>query len=256
VAYAATSDKYLVVWKRFVVGGVASDIEGQVLTGAGALDGTNYIFIQGVWGYSYSQPALAYNHLRNEFLLAYKQSHGGQDDVFARRVKMAGGVGLLGNVLSISVNPSENEHTPAVAAFPYTSAGQYLVVYESDGVIFGKMVTGEGIISATFVFSTSGTSNSNPAVDSNGSFYLIVWTESSGAPSFTSSLYGRILNPDGTSPVGAPYVINGLFADDAAVTAGSYGDFLITSDDPVTGPTRNIWGRLWGYRTYLPFVQR
>jgi hypothetical protein len=41
VAYASTSDKYLVVWERQVVANVSRDIETQVLKGTGAHDGSN-----------------------------------------------------------------------------------------------------------------------------------------------------------------------------------------------------------------------
>ena len=59
VAYASASDEYLVVWKSFVQGNIANDIEGQALFSSGVLDGSNFLVAQGTWSESHDQPDLA-----------------------------------------------------------------------------------------------------------------------------------------------------------------------------------------------------
>jgi len=49
------------------------------------------------------------------------------------------------------------------------------------------------------------------------------------------------------------------FAENAAAVGGSLGDFMVAYDDPTPGsvPTnRDVYGRLWGNRVYLPSTSR
>ena len=57
--------------------------------------------------------------------------------------------------------------------------------------------------------------------------------------------------------VGEPVPVGGLSGKYAAVADGPLGDFLVVYDDsPPPASTRDVFGRFWGCRTYLPLVIR
>lgn len=265
VAYAQAVDKYLVVWESFVQGGVASDIEGQVLFGSGALDGSNFLIIQGTWSEDHDQPDLAYNDARVEFLVAWRRqdtSTGGYD-VYGQVVKIVGGVGTQGPILLLTLD-AKDQQDPAVAAIPEPAGvGQYLVVWDHrytaiDGDIHAVLVDGNGVFGPGFIISADVQDQSHPAVVSYESAqeYLVVWThENYVLPYVFDGIVGRQVSLGGA--MGAVTAFGGSFADHAAVASGPLGDFLVAFDDqPVLASDRDIYGQLWGNRLYLPLTLR
>ena len=73
IAYASSAHSFIVVWERHVTSSLASDIEAQILTGGGSFDGNNFFIKQGAINNSHSQPDVAYNRSRNEYLVAWTQ---------------------------------------------------------------------------------------------------------------------------------------------------------------------------------------
>ncbi len=68
-----------------------------------------------------------------------------------------------------------------------------------------------------------------------------------------SNIYGTIVDTD--SKVVSPATsIGAVSAGSAAVAAGRTGDFMAVFDDMPLGADRDIYGRLWGDRVYLPFL--
>jgi hypothetical protein len=258
VAYASTSDKYLVVWERQVVANISRDIEAQVLTGTGALDGTNYLLAQGTWSYSYGSPDLSYNHRSNGYLVVWEQldKSANRRDIYGHLVHGSGTP--TGADIEI-YKETTHQSNPAVAALPIAPSGQYLVVWEygtSSRAICSRVVASDGTPAISIYVSGDILDEGNPAVAGNESTqqFLAIWTRYSGPPIITSDLVSWDVSAAGNwSDFGG---VSGLFADHSAMAAGKGGDFLVTFDDLTSAGKRGVWGVLWGNRTYiyLPLV--
>lgn len=262
-----TPHKYLVVWESFVQASIASDIAGQALFSSGGLDGSNFLIAQGTWSEDHEQPDLAYNRARNEFLTAWRRQDKNTSvyDIYGQRVRMAGGVSPMGSAFPIASQSGAVLGTvlhPAVAAIPKpTGVGQYLVVWErvfalGDADILGQRVDGNENLQGTFVDVTSlGSEDTfNPAVAGNKAAerYLVAWTLPAGA---VTSIKGRTISTAGVR--GTEAWIGEDNADHAAVASGWLGDFLVAFDALPSPPTgRDIYGRLWGNRVYVPLMVR
>jgi hypothetical protein len=260
IAYASTEDKYLVAFEWRDASGYR--IMAQALNSDGSAWGTVF----DVEPYSLvlkAYPDLAYNHLRNEFLVAWEQRNGSQFDIRGRRVKMSGGAGTLGNAFWVSNNPND-DMAPAVAAVPRAPDGQYLVTWEywfsgTDGDIWAQRVSGGGGLEGgpLVVLPGSYQNETNPAVTGSGSNqqYLVVWKSPVGLPPpnpLFVGIFGRSISTGGTFLSEATWM-TGLFADYAAVASGPVGDTLIAFEDTIGGG-KDLWGQLWGNRLYLPLV--
>jgi hypothetical protein len=94
----------------------------------------------------------------------------------------------------------------------------------------------------------------NPAVAGNEAAerYLVAWTLPAGA---VTGIKGRTVSTAGVR--GTEAWVGEANADHAASAGGSFGDFLVAFDAlPVPTNARDIYGRLWGNRVYLPLVLR
>lgn len=263
IAYSTTSDRYLLVF-RYDNGSMlwqtlmAYDIDSD----AGSYNSFNIV----AWDTPDlpEQPDVAYNRSRNEFLVTWQQIVGGDFDVYARRVKMTGGAGVLGSDFAVA-NSADDEIAPSVAAIPtVTDQGQYLVAWgREDGFtrdVQGRTVTGVGTPGATVTLADTPWSEHSPAVagcESNQQFLVVwVWIPVITPPAMMQ-VQARTLALDGTPLHDTTYVSGGQVFQ-AAVAAGPTGDFLVAFDDnEVIGTAnRGIYGRVWGNRVYLPLVAR
>ena len=276
VAYAYTSDKYLVVWYDEGVG--FSSIWGQVLSSDGALNGSNFLISEDPGGHERYDPDVAYCRTRNEFLVVWRQLATPSDgDIYARRVTGDGNP-LSPDSITISVLLYD-ETAPAVAALPLkNNEGDYLIVWEtntgSDTDIYDLTVhvASDGTVSLgsllpQIVYDDS-ENESVPAVAGNESNdqYLVTWKqhykvdlggglflEFDGIAGKTVSSDGHLVSGTSTDP---GVWIGGMDADNSAVAAGPLGDFLVAFDDASFLSSRGIYGQLWGNRIYLPLVTR
>ena len=266
VAYASTEDKYLVVWTWFESPGM--HIVGCTVTVSvsGTTVGSPFYVSEDTTGsVPRSQPDLAYNRARNEFLVVWKQDDTPSDpDIYAQRVKMAGGEGLLGSPLEICSLGGYDED-PAVAALPYPSGtGQYLVVWEdrvsSSGNILGQLRSGDGTVEILYLMpSFSSDDQTDPAVAAteSGQRYLILWSHSDYYTGWAyTPVVGREVDTEGKN-VGEEADIWGVNAQHPAVASGPLGDFFVAYDEQELIAThRDVYGLLWGTRVYLPLVLR
>jgi hypothetical protein len=274
VAYAYTSDKYLVVWQSNWSPTPVHSIEGQFISNSGALSGSSFTISQDPGNGDYRQnPDVAYNRRRNEHLVVWEQRDHNTDkyNIHAQRVQGASGQ-LLGSALTIS-NQTFDESVPAVAAIPpIGTGGQYLVVWQrewssTDNDILAQRVTGEGSTDGSYLIINNAADHDtvNPAVAGSESSqkYLLAWTHDykldlgGGLFLFFVGIAGRAVSSGGEL-LGEETYVGGWSADDAAVGSGPLGDFLVAFDDGPPGATldRNIYGRLWGNRVYLPLALR
>jgi hypothetical protein len=258
VAYAYTSNKFLVVWSQSFQPSITTDIVGQVLSAGGPPSGGQLPIYQDSGGQPGREPDLAYNVSRNEYLVVWQRRVGSDDDIYARRVT-GDGVPLMPSAIVVD-NISKQERYPAVAAL--AAADQYLVVWDyeysgTDHDIHGRFVTGAGTAATTLMgIATSTLNETRPAVAGlNGPReYLVVWSRKSAPPFIFQSLYGRNVSSAGGLP-GTGRYMGGLVADHGAVTAGRR-DFLAAFDDTGLTSSIGIYGQLWGNRTYLPAIVR
>jgi len=267
VAYAYTENKYLIVWTW--VQATGTHIAGKTLTvsGGSASLGSTFLISEDTTGTEpRTQPDLAYNRARNEFLVVWREEFSSSDhDIYAQRVKMAGGEGLLGNPLVIWSSGSSDDENPAVAAIPKPSGtGQYLVVWElrtssSGGDIWGAMVTGDGQAVTPLIIATSTKDLYDPAVagSESGEDYLVVWSHSDYYPGWAFiPIVGQEISMGGDL-VGEEKALFGSFAGHPAIASGPLADFLVVFDDkPLTATNRDIYGQLWGNRLYIPLTLR
>lgn len=263
VEYAFTSDKYLVVWQEtFHPLPLQVDILGRVVTSAGTPDGTSFLISKDPVGHPRREPDLAYNRARNEYLVAWQQEEGDYD-IYARRVT---GGGLPLNPASIEIGRyASEEKSPSVAAIPKPPGqGQFLVVWQlqhsaTDADIYGRLVQGNGTTSSPFSINSSTEDQINPVVAGSESAnrYLVAWSQSSSPPFFFNYIAGQEVSTSG-SLVGGAKSVGGLnLADNAAITSGPIGDFLVTFEDQLAPSIDlGIYGQLWGNRAYLPITLR
>lgn len=271
VAYASTTNKYLVVWSQvWHPSPLSKDIVGQVISASGTLDGGEFTISDDTGGGEYREsPDVSYCRSRNEHLVVWRQRlSGGDYDIHARRV---GGNGApLGSATFVSTL-GHDEEDPAVAALPLTNnEGDYLVAWEIDtGGDRGVMARAVHVASDTsFVLSVyrivaneaGDEINPDVAGTENGEQYLMVWKQTyevdvgGGFGLVYQAVVGRNLATDGSAMDDDFTYIGGMDATHGVVSAGPGGDFLVAYDDHINNS--NIYARLWGNRVYLPVVLR
>lgn len=263
VAYAVVADRYLVVWQRHVLGSVSDDIEGQVLSTAGAPVGSGVLVATGTSAISHEHPDVAYNRSRNEYLVAW-QRYSTDYDVYGRRVT-GSGTPLGAGAFPILATSKDEVH-PAVAAIPTEpNQGRYLVAWQSPNLgqdIYARRLKGDGSSdSIPYWVSTGSLDDTEPAVaGSEGAReFLVAWRHewSGGARANvyarTVALEGSALGPE-TDLAGG---VSGWACDNPAATAGRLGEFLVAYEDlDPLGIAPAIYGRLWGTWVHVPLVVR
>ncbi len=263
VAHAFTSGSYLVVWENHTQGSLSNDIVGQIVTNDGQLTGNNFLISQGTTGFSMAVPDLAYNRRMNEFLVVWEQldKNANLNDVYARIVRP--NASMPPDKIEIA-RYSASSTAPTVAALPIAPTdGQYLVAFElqyaaGDRDILGRLVNGDGSLApVTINVARSGLDESSPAAAGNERLnqYLITWGEPTAPPIVFHSIWGREFNTAGIPGDSKAWAV-GLLAENPAVIAGAQGDYLVVSDDLTLTANRDIYGRLWGKRVYLPLLRR
>ena len=270
VAASTTENKFLVAWEVEQSANFAKHAVGQLITHDGALDGTHFTIANAPNGSTRSNIDLAYNRARNEFLVTWQQQVGsGKVDVYAQRVKVHNGPGVLGSAIAIS-DDANNAANPTVAALPNAGTeGRYLVVFEYDvggGAqgLRGQAIESDGSLGfpITFPYAASSDPQRNPAVaaSENASRFLVAWQQEGYAPPLTfNGIVGRAVSSEGIllgdSLNNGSFALGGTAADNPAVAAGPTGDFMISFDDQeLLATNRDIFGQLWGNRVYLPLV--
>lgn len=263
VAYASTSDKFLVVWESMVVGSTSSDIEAQIVSGTGTLEGSNFLLAQGNFSFSYSEPDLAYNRSRNEYLVAWVQNElaVNQTDIFGKRVTRDGII--LDNPALVIGYHTTPETAPTVAAIPTVpDYGGYMVAWEvhytaSDYDIYSRTITGPGSLNPVIIVVNTGSNEMMPAAagQENNDQYLITYSRYFTPPFTNTDLFGKVTSFSGTL-VSSEKKIVGFSGTHSAAVSGPGGDYLVVFENTQSDGTMNIVGRLWGSRkyTYLPLI--
>jgi hypothetical protein len=259
VAYAYTSDRYLVVYEEVWAGSFF--ICGNVLDNTGTVGGQ--ITIASNPGNGVSEPDVAYNAHANRFLVVWQYEYSSTDwDIYGHQLE--GNGALWGSEISNIASSGISEEKPAVAALSESPTDdKFLVVYEyvtssTDHNIQGSLLQENGTVDAAGIniATYGGHQEINPAVAGNNSNteYFVTWRydhNGSFAPIRGQSLtyYGSLTD---NLAQALPTNSNGNFP---AVSSGPVGDFMITWQDARGTATFDIYGRLVGNRNYVPFVR-
>jgi hypothetical protein len=263
IAYAFSSDKYLVVWEEtWHPLPISTSIYGQKVLATGALDGNLITISQDAGGNFRTNADLAYNLGRNEYLVAWEQYDSGAHltDIKSRRVT-GDGLPLFPESTPIAYF-TVSSTAPAVAALPVSPDGQYLVVWElhyasNDWDILGVPVSADGVPQSTFDIAATGTDETAPAVVGSQvrNQYLVTWRQLSNPPFIFTYMEGRLISTAG-SVLYNPIPLGGLTANHPSVAAGPGGEFLTVFDDTPLTTDSGIYGQLIGNRIYIPMVKK
>lgn len=265
VAYASTSDKFLVVWESMAVAGVSGDIEAQVVSGTGALEGNNFLLAQGNYEYSFDEPELAYNRSRNEYLVAWVRDQVAinQKDIFGTRVTRDGVI--LDNPALVIGYHTPPETAPVVAAIPtIPDYGGYMVAWElhytaSDYDVYARTISGSGGLNPVVIVVNSGSNEMMPAIAGQESIdqYLITFSRYFAPPYTNTDLFGKIASINGDL-VSSEKKIVAFSGTRSAAIGGPGSDYLVVCENSQSDGTLDIVGRLWGVRvfTYMPTILR
>jgi len=263
VAYAYSSDKYLVVWEEtWHPLPIATSIVGQVVLGTGALEGSLITISQDPGGYFRTNPDLAYNLGRNEYLVAWEQIDPNTSpqltDIYIRRV--TGNGELLFPESTQLAYYTVSSTAPAVAAMPIQPDGQYFVTWEShytpdEWDIIGVLISPDGAPQAYFDIAASGADERQPSVSAclKRSQYLVTWKQVPTPSLLLSNIAGRLVTTMG-SLAADPIYLTGMVSDHPRLATGWLGDFMTVYDDIPLTPDSGIYGQLIGNRSYLPWL--
>jgi hypothetical protein len=156
-----------------------------------------------------------------------------------------------------------------VAALPTAApeSGRYLVAYQTDffdsnhnnidNDIWGQIVFGDGTImypGAYLVIEGTEAHETMPAVASSPTShdFLVTWTAAYAPDFIITSIEARTVYPN-ASKLSTNWA-GGFFAYNSSVAAGRGGDYLAAADDISLFGNRDLYGRFFGNRIYLPQI--
>ncbi len=217
VAYNATDNEYLVVWRGDDnVGGLVDnelEIFGQRLSAEGTEVGDNDFRISqtgpdGNTAFQAFDPDVAYNVDNNEYLVVWDgEEVDGDSEIFGQRINAATGVAVGDDDFRVSQNTdvadTDSDDDPSVA---YNSTSQeYLVVWGgfvaiSQAEIFAQRVaadSGDVLEADDIQISNRGSSSqdfASVAYDRRDNQYLVVWEGNSLVDGSGSEIFGQRLD--------------------------------------------------------------
>jgi len=211
VAYNSTNGEYLVVWE-YEYSADDHDIYAQRIASDGTLVGSE-IGVAALSNFE-SKPAVAYDSVRNEYLVVWEHQTGSgefvQHDIRGQRIDATGE--LQGGAISIDTGAAE-QLEPDVAYG--ATDGQYLVVWQdhdgsSDFDVRGQRVAGTGSLAGgEIALSTWEYDQLKPSVAYNGAAnqFLVVWEDHHWGFGADWDIYGQRVNAGGTL-AGANFAIS------------------------------------------------
>jgi hypothetical protein len=266
-------DEFLVVFERSTqITPLDFDIQGQLIAGTagGGTGGAELILgpidIAVESGVAWNDdPDVAYNLIRNEYLVVYSRDTSlGSDstapDIYGRRIN-ATGVPLAVQAID---GTGMAQHQPAVAAYRLNSSNPYLVVYtdlgDPVGSVFGRMVDANGVPAVGFltIATDYGTPEVTPDIESSEALggYTVVWAEEAA----DWNIKGRRVT--GTGILDTTFEISWqapaiLGCDEVSpAVAGGSPLGLAVWNDSCGSASIDILGRLLGYQLRLPLVTK
>ena len=255
VAYAYTSDCYMVVWAEtwhpmpITYSIYALDVDENAVVGSSMTTVVSQ-------GDNLGEPDIAYNRHANRHLVVWEEYNPGTTfyHIMGQQIHGGGGTYLSKIVIAYFTADCTN---PAIASIPTSSSNyKFMVAYEADYItdknIFVNFIEEGGTVGGikTPVFTAN--DETHPAVAGNEETqeYFLVWREDAGV--VDKPVKGYQFSSSGTD-LGIYYEFSGPATDNPAVVAGHLADFLIVwQDQPVFGTNMNIYAQLFGNREFLP----
>jgi hypothetical protein len=254
VDFASYSDRYLVVWAEGWPTTNTYYILGQVLTSAGALEGSRFSITSGTA--IVEEPDVAYNRHANRYLVVWQIAGSSDDAVSGQQVHGYGGL-YQNNIIWATYYPVISVEVAALSTSP--DEIKFLWVHESwNASTYNDVWECPTREDGSFFWCHSLTTynyDTSPAVAASESSlqYFVVWRREFQG-SGDSSILGRAISFDGNYNWGVSEFL-GEDVNFPAVAAGPAGDFLVVWQDKRANNT-NIYGQLWGNWIYLPLMIR
>ena len=236
VAYNAAAGEFLVVWEETFLN-QDWDIHGMRLTATGSPIGKSFLIA--ARNNLERQPDVAYNSVRNEYLVVWKQivGEGGSamPDISGQRLNATGAA--LGADFPVTFSNAEE-------AFPHLAydrdSNQYLVVWQESGVdadvnVRGQRVSWDGSwLGGVLDIATNGEVQKDPAVAyaSGPRQFFVTWSEQP--------------NSDHRDIVGQRYASSGSPVGGRIVVSSAANDYR-DAPDVAFNARKNAWLVVWEY---------
>jgi hypothetical protein len=245
VALAFNGTNYLVVWEQKRSG--ASIIYGTRVNTSGSLLDLSGIAI-GIGPGSHGSPTVASNG--TDFYVAWHQRTWDTLRILGTRVDASGVVTHPGGVV---LSPSVNEqHRPRVAS----NGTDYLVAWmqstssgSSDVNARRVSSTGQVLDTSDIAIATSSSYEQLPSVASNGTVYLVVWSDDRSS---VTRVYATRVSAAGAVLDGTGFPLSGSSTQTYAAVASNGTDFLAVWRDRRNSVVGDLYGtRITGAGTVV-----
>lgn len=267
VAYAYAQQEFMVTWTSQADMVPAYISARRVSASGGFPTDDGFTISSGAEPRDFS--SIAYNLARNEYLVTWDVDMGSDDlNISGMRLNATGSALLGGSPPAIGeftiAGWSSYEEQPAVAACH--TADQFLVAWQSDQdtgktdfAIYARYINGEAVPGNVYMISdtTLPQRNADVSCDAQGKRYLLAWQDQY-ATGLLYGIWGRKAYPN--ESLGDEFEVMGprsLADRQYPAVAGGKTSFLTAWEhDRDGGGNIDIYGRLLGYFTYLPFARR
>lgn len=271
VAYSPVQLRYLVVWQRTSGPEASGNIEGRFVSPNGFTLGPIIPIRESNTTDSFDQPDVAFNHIRNEFLVAFRLVDCRtfppcQTDILGHRISYLGEVldQFYGIMIGYNTVP---ERDPAVAANPDPTGNKCWMIawtfyYNStDRDIHHNLLDCDGHPQGGTGWGLASTEldDFDPSItwSESAQKYLAAWTLTTYSDQYLTftTLAGVELTPSG-DPASSFRQIGGLIASDPSVAAGLNSEYLTAFTESMLFGRQEIHARLWGNRVYIPVIKK
>ncbi|MEO6776250.1 MAG: DUF4215 domain-containing protein [Kofleriaceae bacterium] len=235
---ASNGSDFLVTWTDGR--NADTDIYAARVTGAGLVEEPNGLAIYS-GAHVQDWPHIASNG--TDYLVAWHDANGDNDDVYATRVSAAGVV-EDGGGLAIAATTTR-EWYPSVGSL----GGSYLVTWEEfrdhvQGDLYGRFVAANGTMSAAggVLISGAPVQQLYAAIATNGAGYVVAWDDTRSTTSF--DIYAAHVGSDGSvaEPDGLAISTQANHQLFPAMASNGFDYFLAWEDD--RGNSKDIYGDL------------
>ncbi|MCJ7754688.1 MAG: hypothetical protein MUP13_08990 [Thermoanaerobaculales bacterium] len=255
IAFGGTAQEFMVTWWNEGSGGVKSYVSAQRVAAAGNTVG-------GAITVTYDAleervaPDIAYNHARNEYIIAYQRMDAGGGNIYG--VRLASGGAILGGDFGIAAWP-DAETSPRISASRVSD--RWAVVWNSQVTasekdVFARLVwvNGTGAIetAAPVNIDHSDLNEIRPDVSAfpESSNFLVAYQAQYSNLSGKYGIHAQVLNADNT--LGRFFLPRGLYIGEiltdcsAPAVAGGKGDWMVAweHDRDATPTYQDIHGRV------------
>jgi len=233
---------YLVAWQDYRSESYG-DLYGQLVTGAGALSGSE-IALSVVTGSIQASAALVYDTVHQKYLAMWSDTRLNNEDLYAQAIS-AGGV-LSGSAFSV-YSGTLSQLYPSVVSRP--DNGESLVIWNDWGNVsrnlYGRRVVVNGVLpAAAFPLQTTGATKQYPAVayNSGAGTYLTLWEDLRNG---LNAIYAQAYTSQGT-PLGDNFALTTVpvsaLQQHPRVAAGENG-YLAVWEDQVQDTDGDIYAQ-------------